>query len=85
MARVLRYAISRRGGFHDIKGGATAATVAAMAIGRYDGAREVYLFKCAADWDVLQDWDCGSEDEAMRIAAQHATGETVEWVAVAEG
>ena len=81
-ARVLHYAISRRGGFHDIKGG-TGATVVAMAICNYDGAGEFYLFKCAADWDVVQDWDCASVDEAMQMAALQVKGEIVEWMTVA--
>jgi hypothetical protein len=72
---VLRWTISERGAFHDIGG----TPVAAMAICQYPGASIFYLFKCAADWDVIGDWDCESIDECLRIAAQHAKDERLVW------
>lgn len=81
-ARVLHYAISGRGGFYQIGN----QLVAAMVICRYDGDRKIYLFKCAADWDVIQDADWESVEEAMRIAAQQAESEApLRWVAMPEG
>jgi hypothetical protein len=74
-AKVLRWAISKRGAFHHI--GNTA--VAAMAICQYTGSGELYLFKCTADWSVIGDWDCKSIDEGMGIAAQHSSGERLVW------
>jgi hypothetical protein len=82
-ARVLRYAISQHGGFYHVGNEAQEMVpVAAMAICRYDGSEIVDLFKCAPDWDVMHDSDCASVDEAMERAAQQATLETPEWIAV---
>jgi hypothetical protein len=82
-ARVLRYAISQRGGFYHVGNEAQVQVpVAAMAICRYDGSEIVYLFKCATDWEVIHDMDWASVDEAMQIAAQQAEGETPEWITV---
>jgi len=85
-ARVLHYAISGRGGFYAIgdENGASRQLVAAMAVCRYDDSGALYLFKCAADWDVIQDTDCASVEEAMRIATGHAGPEApLTWIAVA--
>jgi hypothetical protein len=46
------------------------------AICRYDASGVVYLFKCDADWEVIQDSDCTSVDDAMQRAAQMAKNET---------
>ena len=85
-ARVLRYAISQRGGFYYVGNEAQEEVpVSAMAICRYDRGVSTdvfYLFKCAADWDVMHDSDCASVDEAMERAAQQATLETPEWITV---
>ena len=77
-ARVLRYVISRRGGFRESRGEA----VFALAICRYDGSKDVYLFDCASDWEVIGDAPWDSVDEAMQIALQHAMGETLAWTIV---
>ena len=82
-ARVLRYAISQRGGFYYVGNEAQVLVpVSAMAICRYDGSNVVYLFKCATDWDVMHDDDCASVDEAMEHAAQQAERETPDWITV---
>jgi len=82
-ARVLRYAISQHGGFYYVGNEAQEEVpVFAMAICRYDGSDVVYLFKCAADWDVMHDADCASVDEAMEHAAQQAERETPRWITV---
>ena len=73
----LRHTISQHGAFH--LGGETPVPVPAMAICRYD---VIYLYKCATDWEVIQDWDCASVDEAMQTAAQQAASETPEWITV---
>ena len=39
-----------------------------------------YYFSCTSDWEVVGDLDCELIDEAMRFAAQHANGETLNWV-----
>jgi hypothetical protein len=80
-ARVLHYAISGRGCFYRIGD----EPVAAMAICRYDNDGErAYLFKCAADWDVLHDGLWESVEECMQIAAQQAETEApLTWVAMA--
>jgi hypothetical protein len=82
-ARVLRYAISQHGGFYYVGNLAQEQVpVSAMAICRYDGSEIVYLFKCAADWDVMHDDDCASVDEAMARAARQAELETPQWITV---
>jgi hypothetical protein len=80
-ALVLRYAISQHGAFYHL-GGEAHVAVPAMAICRYDGAREVYLFKCDTDWEVIMDTDCDSVDEAMQTAARQAKSETPVWITV---
>ena len=80
-AHVLRYAISQHGGFHHY-GGEPPVPVAAMAICRYDGSSDVYLFDCTTDWEVIGDAPWFSVDEAMQIATQHANSETLEWITV---
>jgi hypothetical protein len=81
-ARVLHYAISARGGFYRIGD----KLVAAMAICRYDGDSKIYLFKCAADWDVFHDADWDSVEECMQIAAQQAEAEApLTWIVVPRG
>jgi hypothetical protein len=82
-ARVLRYAISRRGGFYHVGNEAQEMVpVSAMAICRYDGSEIVYLFKCTTDWDVMHDSDHASVDEAIERATQQAKRETPEWITV---
>lgn len=84
-ARVLHYAISRGGRFHDMMttGGALHCVIAAFAICRYDSdPRVIYLFGCSSDWEVQSDTDFESVEAAMEIAASHAEGQAVEWVAV---
>ena len=80
-ARVLRYAISQHGAFYNVAG-EPQVTVAAMAICRYDGSSDVYLFDCTTDWEVVGDADWFSVEEAMQIATQHAKRETLEWIIV---
>jgi hypothetical protein len=79
-ADVLRYAVSERGGYYDVEGAEAPARVMAMAICQYRGDALFYYFSCTADWDVVGDFDCESIDDAMRLAAQHANGETLNWV-----
>ena len=78
-ATVLRWAVGPPGGFYQLAGSDPPVTVAAMAVCRYDDSGAVYLFKCDADWAVVQDWDCGSVEEATEMAEQHARGEAVVW------
>ena len=80
-ARVLRYAISQRGGFYD-PDDQPQVTVSAMAICRYDGSSDVYLFDCSSDWEVIGDAPWSTVDEAMQIATSHANGETPQWITV---
>jgi hypothetical protein len=82
-ARVLYYAISGRGGFYRIGD----QLVAAMAICRYDGDGDrAYLFKCAADWDVIHDGLWESVEECKQIAAQQAEAEApLTWVEMKDG
>jgi hypothetical protein len=69
--------VSARGGFYTLAGSEPAVTVRAMAVARYTSG-EVYLFKCDQNWDVVQDWDCESVEEARERAATH-TDEPLEW------
>jgi hypothetical protein len=83
-ADVLCWAVSSRGGFYQLAGPHPTVTVAAMAVARYVDCRSVYLFKCDPNWQVVQDWDCGSVEEARELAAEHASGEQLVWRARAE-
>ena len=78
-ATVVCWTISPRGAFYAITGGDAPITVAAMAVCRYEDSGAVYLFKCDADWEVVQDWDCGAMEEAQAAVVQHAHGQPVEW------
>jgi hypothetical protein len=53
--------------------------VSAMAICRYPGQEGCYLFKCTREWQVVQDWDCESEAEALKMALEHAGGQALDW------
>lgn len=78
-ADVLHYVVSGRGGFYEIAGTEPPERVVAMAICRYRGSGDLYCFGCNARWDVVADMDCASIEEGMRIAAEHAQGETLDW------
>lgn len=78
-ARVLSWAVSRRGGFYQLAGSDPPITVTGMVVAQYASGGPVYLFKCDAGWLVVQDWDCGSIEEAQELGAQHAGGEALEW------
>lgn len=80
-ADVLHYVVSRRGGFYDIEGAEPPERVVAMAICRYKGSGDLYCFGCNARWDVVSDVDCASIEEGMRIAADQARGEALDWIA----
>jgi hypothetical protein len=78
-AVVLRWAVSPAGGFDELVGTHPPVTVAAMAICRYPGQERCYLFKCTREWEVVQDCDCESEVEALRLALEHAGGQALDW------
>jgi len=77
---VLRYVVSRRGGFYDVVGAEPVERVVAMAICQYEGASELYLFGCNARWEVVADTDCASVEDGMQMAAQGANGEALIWI-----
>jgi hypothetical protein len=79
-ADVLRYVVSGRGGFYDVIGAEPHERVVAMAICRYEGASDYYLFGCNSKWEVVADLDCVSIEDGMHIAAQHAGGEALSWI-----
>jgi hypothetical protein len=72
-------AVSRRGGFYLLAGTDPPVAVAGMAVARYADDGSVYLFKCDRGWRVVQDWDCGSVEEARGRVADHAGGEPRRW------
>ncbi|HWG46422.1 MAG TPA: hypothetical protein VN688_26915 [Gemmataceae bacterium] len=78
-ATVVRWAISRSGGFYQLAGSDPPIKVVAMAVCRYGEDGPVYLFKCDTNWQVVQDWDCGSVEEAAELAEEHACGHPVDW------
>ncbi len=51
----------------------------AVAVCRYDDGGHVYLFACDADWEVVQDWDWGSVEEAIEMAAKYVRGQPIAW------
>jgi|SRR5215510_2790052 len=79
-ANVLHYVVSSREGFYEIAGTEPPERVVAMAICRYKGSGDLYCFGCNARWDVVSDVDCASIEEGMRIAADFAKGETLNWI-----
>lgn len=81
-AVVLHYAISRDAAFHTVEDAGVLRLITAMAIARYDASGQIYLFKCTHDWDVVQDWDCESVEDAMRIARQHVRAGGPDWIAM---
>ena len=78
-AAVVCWTISPVGEFYQLVGSDPPVSVAAMAVCIYDDSGALYLFKCDPTWDVVQDWDCGSVEEAMALAEQHSRGQPVEW------
>jgi hypothetical protein len=78
-ADVLCWVVSGRGGFYHLPGSDPPVTVAAMAVARYADDGPFYLFKCDPEWQVVQDWDCGSVAEARELAAAHSGGEPLAW------
>jgi hypothetical protein len=86
-ADVLYSAVRPTGRFHTIPYGADPAdpgvvSVVAMAVCRYREGDRYYLFKCDQDWAVVFDWDAGSVEEAMELAAGHVGDDPIEWVSV---
>lgn len=77
-ADVLCWTTSNRNGFYQFTGFDSLVIVTGMAVARYAGG-PFYLFKCDAEWQVVQDWDCGSVGEAREIATEHANGEPLMW------
>jgi hypothetical protein len=84
-ADVLLWTVSQRGGFYVLAGSDPPVTVTAMVVARYADGGEVYLFKCDGGWDVVQDWDCLSVEEAQALAAEHSCGEALTWQTHARG
>jgi hypothetical protein len=78
-AEVLCWTASGHGGFYQLAGSNPPVTVSGMAVARYADGGPFYLFKCDPEWQVVQDWDCGSVAEARELAAQHANGEPLVW------
>ena len=83
-AHVLCWTASGRRGFYQLAGSEPPIIVVGMAVARYADGGPFYLFKCDAEWQVVQDWDCGSVAEARELAAKHAGGEPLVWHPKAE-
>ena len=71
-AEVLSWVVSENGSFYQLTGCDPAVTIVAMAVARYVDGGPFYLFKCDSGWEVHQDWDCDSVEEAQQLAATHA-------------
>lgn len=41
--------------------------ITAVAICQYEGSKEIYLFSCNIDWEVIQDTDYDSIEEAKKV------------------
>jgi hypothetical protein len=78
-ADVICWAVSSNGGFYTLVGSDPPVIVVAMSVARYVSG-EVYLFKCDRTWEVVQDWDCESVEDARERAATH-TSERLVWLA----
>ena len=78
-ADILCWTASSRGGFYQLGGSDPPVMVVGMAVAQYADGGPVYLFKCDSAWQVVQDWDCGSVEEARGLAAAHADGEPLVW------
>jgi hypothetical protein len=83
-ADVLCWVVSQRDGFYTQAGSDPPIIVVAMAVARYADGGPFYLFKCDRDWQVVQDWDCASVEEARALAAGHSRGEPLEWLTSAQ-
>jgi hypothetical protein len=83
-AVVLYYAVSRDAAFHTIEEAGVSHQISTMAIAYYDAGGQVHLFKCTDDWTIVQDWDCESVEDAMRIARQHARAGAPDWIAMTD-
>lgn len=78
-AEVLCWVASQREVFYQLAGSDPPTAVAGMVVARYADGGQIYLFKCDADWQVVQDWDCGTVTEAIEIATQYAGDESLVW------
>lgn len=78
-AAVVTWVVGPSGGFYQLLGSDPPITVAAMAVCRYGSDGPVYLFKCDQNWEVVQDWDCGSVEEAAESAEQFSNGQPMVW------
>ena len=78
-AKVVCWTVSPRGGFYQLRGADPPITVVAMAVAQYEDGGSIYLFTCNRNWEVVQDWDCGSVEEAMELAAEHVGTEALDW------
>jgi hypothetical protein len=83
-ADVIQWAASRTGSFYVMAGSDPPIVVAAMTICRYhDGP--FYLFKCNPAWEVVQDWDCVSREDAVEFAIRNAGEEALVWQSPGSG
>lgn len=78
-ADVLCWVASSREEFYQMVGADPPIKVAAMVVAQYADGGPIYLFKCDREWQVVQDWDCSSIEEAQALAIEHAFGEQVVW------
>jgi hypothetical protein len=78
-ADVLFWTVSEQGGFYTLPGSGPPIIVTGMAVARYVDGGALYLLKCDHAWQVVQDWDCGSVEEAQALAGEHSGNESLVW------
>jgi hypothetical protein len=61
------------------EGGRVQASFAALAIARYDGASDCYLFLCDQDWQTQNDTDHHTIDEARDFTESLYPGISNRW------
>jgi hypothetical protein len=61
------------------EGNRVQASFAGLAIARYGGASDCYLFLCDEDWETQNDTDHGTVDEAREFAESLYPGISNRW------
>ena len=75
---MLCWVASQSGGFYPLAGSDPEVTIAAVVIARYATTCPYFLFKCDANWEVHQDRDCESVEQAQQLAAMQI-GRPLDW------
>jgi hypothetical protein len=78
-AQILHWTGTDAEPFYYLKDGKNVIVIAGMAIGKYDYGECFFLFTCDPDWNVINDRDATSLQEARHLAESLASHHLLVW------